>query len=182
MSHICLKSEAPPTPVGTGDRQRSPEPEIIGCPAQQAADVEVPPSVRAACDELGGQLAAAAQRGDFPAVLRFSRDRAFILLNYFSGIGARELCRLRCEDLHWAPTQLRLLAPRLTDIPARESRFCAHAALRSWLQLADIEVGPVFRRVKTKGRIGTDALSPGDLANLFWHALLVSRSDPDAPE
>lgn len=136
----------------------------------------VPPSVRSACDELGEQLAAAAHRVDFPAVLRFSRDRAFILLSYFSGVEAPELCRLRCEEVRWERTHLRLLSPRPVAITARESRFCAHAALRSWLQLSGIEAGPVFRRVKANGRLGTEALSAGDLANAFWHAVLESRS------
>lgn len=140
------------------------------------AEAGVPPSVRAACDALGEQLAAAAHRVDFPAVLRFSRDRAFILLNYFSGVEAPDLCRLRCEEVYWERTHLRLLSPHPVAIAARESRFCAHAALRSWLQLSGIEAGPVFRRVKANGRLGTEALSAGDLANAFWHAVLESRS------
>lgn len=166
-------------------RAKAAEPESPAAGSASFASVDgrdgegtVPPSIRAACDELGEQLAAAAHRVDFPAVLRFSRDRAFILLNYFSGVEARELCRLRCEDVLWEATHLRLLSLPPVAIAACESRFCAHAALRSWLQLSGIEAGPVFRRVKANGRLGAEALSAGDLANAFWHAVLESRSGP----
>lgn len=143
-----------------------------------ADEANVPPSIRIAGDGLGEQIAAAAHRGDFPAVLRFSRDRAFILLSYSSGLVAHDLCRLQYEDMIWEPARLRIVSPRPIELSAQPGRFCAVAALRSWISLAGIAAGPVFRRVKANGRLGSEALSAGDLANAFWHAVLESRSGP----
>ncbi|RMI15421.1 hypothetical protein EBE87_25945, partial [Pseudoroseomonas wenyumeiae] len=42
-----------------------------------------------------------------------------------------------------------------------------HAAIQRWLACAGIEAGPIFRSVNKGGRVGTDALSPGDVARIL---------------
>lgn len=149
-------------------------------PAISAAtlwEISTPPSIRAAADWLGDQIAATAEQNDYPALLRFTRDRAFVLLNYFCVTDLREISRLHFSDITFQVSAMAIVVGGERQIiPANESRFCPVAALRTWLSLSEIDDGPVFRRVKSNGQLSPESLSPGDLKNIFRQSTLLAKT------
>jgi hypothetical protein len=140
------------------------------------SELEVPPSVRSATDWLGDQISAAAESNDFPALLRFVRDRAFVLLSYFSAVDLKDLSSLQFSDLSFEQSALFISICNKRIISFTDSRFCPVTALQTWLSLSGLESGPIFRRVKSNGRLSDAALFPGDLKNIFEQSVLLSRT------
>ncbi len=103
-----------------------------------------------------------------PDTLRGLRDRALLLLGFAGAFRRSELVALRVEDLAEAPDGLRVVVRRSkTDQEgAGQEIAIPHGkdlrpveAVRTWLDAAGIETGPVFRRVRKNGLVGADALT-----------------------
>ena len=99
------------------------------------------------------------------------RDRALFLLGFAAALRRSELVRLDVEHVTWTETGLKLLIERSkTDgagegaeiaIPAgRSADSCPVAALRTWLDLAEIKAGPLFRKVNRGQTVAATRLSP----------------------
>ena len=124
----------------------------------------------------------AALREDVLAMLphmqgvRGVRDRALILIGFAGAFRRSELAAIQYEDLAFVTEGLTLTITRSkTDqigkgrkigIPYARSHACPVKALRSWLALARIDSGPLFRIVRKGGAIGSGALSAQTVATL----------------
>ncbi len=98
------------------------------------------------------------------------RDRALLLVAFAGALRRSELCGIEVEHITWKPRSLELLIPRSKiDAEGDGARIgiprgkvedtCAVRALRSWLDAAAIERGPVFRAVTRHGTMRVAALS-----------------------
>jgi integrase len=100
-----------------------------------------------------------------PATLVGVRDRALLLLGFAGAFRRSELCALDVADIVvWDQDGIRLRvrtsktdqegAGLLKDIPyAQHPEFCPVRSLRDWLDLAEIDVGPLFRPLSKAGRV-----------------------------
>lgn len=94
------------------------------------------------------------------------RDRAMLLVGFMSALARSELVALDIEDVRFVANGILLCVPTRrpgTDVvhtvPVanhQDRAMCAVRALRAWLGHADIDAGPVFRRVRRGDRV-TDA-------------------------
>lgn len=119
------------------------------------------------------------------------RDSALLQVGYFGAFRRSELVALEVRYLHWEREGLRITLPRSkTDqegqgldkaIPYGDSICCPAKALRSWLDAAQIEQGPLFRRISRWGVVGDTALNVGGV-----NAILTARAKeadlPHTPE
>lgn len=97
------------------------------------------------------------------------RDRALILIGFAAALRRSELASLDCADVQFVREGLVIhLRRSKTDqegvgrkigVPWGRTSACPVKALESWLSLACISEGPVFRSVSRAGRIGKAALS-----------------------
>jgi integrase len=109
------------------------------------------------------------------------RDSALLQVGYFGAFRRSELVALDVRYLHWEREGLRITLPRSkTDqeghgldkaIPYGDSICCPGKALRSWLDAAQIEQGPLFRRISRWGVVGDTALNVGGV-----NAILTARA------
>jgi len=109
------------------------------------------------------------------------RDSALIQVGYFGALRRNELVTLEVRYLHWEREGLRITLPRSkTDqegqgldkaIPYGDSICCPAKALRCWLDAAQIEQGPLFRRISRWGVVGEAALNVGSV-----NAILAARA------
>jgi len=86
-----------------------------------------------------------------------ARDRAILLFGFASALRRQEIGRINVGDLTDRPEGLRLIVRRsktdqegkgrIVGIPFGVSDLCPVAALRTWLEVAGIKSGAVFRRV-----------------------------------
>jgi integrase len=99
------------------------------------------------------------------------RDRALFLIGYAGALRRSELVALDVELLTWTNDGLRLMVGRSkTDkagqgaelgIPwGHSAETCPVQALQGWLKAAEIERGPVFRRVTRWNTSGSGRLHP----------------------
>lgn len=99
-----------------------------------------------------------------PASLTGVRDRALLLVGFAGGFRRSELCAMDVEDVAWHTDGIRILVRTsktdqegsglLKDIPyAEHPEHCPVRALRDWLDLAEIDAGPVFRPLSKTGRV-----------------------------
>jgi integrase len=99
----------------------------------------------------------------FPETLKGRRDKALLLVGFAGCFRRSELVALQAEDIEDTPYGLRILLRRSkTDPHARGAWVdivrataypgaCPVAAVRAWLEAAQISSGPVFRSV-SRGR------------------------------
>ena len=109
------------------------------------------------------------------------RDSALLQLGYFGAFRRSELVMLEVQYLQWEREGLRITLPRSKTDPAGEGQdkaipygdsvCCPATALRSWLDIAQIEQGPLFRRINRWGVVGEVALSAGSV-----NAILAARA------
>jgi integrase len=100
-----------------------------------------------------------------PATLVGVRDRALLLLGFAGAFRRSELCALDVADIVvWDPDGIRIRvrtsktdqegAGLLKDISyAQHPEFCPVRSLRDWLDLAEIDAGPLFRPLSKAGRV-----------------------------
>jgi integrase len=112
--------------------------------------------------------------------MAFARDRAALLLCFCGALRRSEACALEVTDLKFLDGGMDVLIRRSkTDgdghgqtifVPEANGTRCAVAAVREWLELAEITEGPVFRAVSRSDRVLPGALSPQSVA------LIVKRA------
>lgn len=109
------------------------------------------------------------------------RDSALLQMGFFGAFRRSELVALEVSYLQWEREGLLILLPRSkTDqageglnkaIPYGDSLCCPAKALRRWLDAAQIEQGPLFRRISRWGLVGEAALHEGSV-----NSILTSRA------
>lgn len=125
-----------------------------------------------------------------PSTLRHYRDKALILMGFWRGFRSDELCRLSVEFIDVAPNQgMTIFLPRSKAdrqstgrnyyAPSLE-QICPVNAYQDWIQKAQINQGPVFRRINRWGLLGKDALHPNSIIPLLRTLFLnASIATPD---
>lgn len=101
--------------------------------------------------------------------LKGARDAALLMIGFAGAFRRSELVSLDLADVHItaAGTQIRLVRSKTDQegrgrevfIPRVRGRYCPSALLTSWLAVAGIESGPVFRRINRHGQVAADGLS-----------------------
>ncbi len=104
------------------------------------------------------------------------RDRALLLIGFAGGFRRSELVGLDVEDIrHVRQGMIAMVRRSKTDqagmgreigIPFARGRFCPVRALETWLQVARIDDGSIFRPVDRHGRIDDGRLSPEAVAGV----------------
>ncbi len=112
------------------------------------------------------------------------RDAALLQVGYFGALRRSELVAIQCEHLNWQTGGLELMIPRSkTDpagagqccvIPYGNATLCPIAALKQWLDVANIESGYCFRAIHSKDKIKATPLT-AEMVTLILrrHALAV---------
>ena len=119
----------------------------------------------------------AAQAGDTQALLRHTRNCSLLLLGFWRGFRSDELVNLRVENIEVTLGQGmacylgrskgdRQLQGRVFKCPAL-SRLCAVTAFTTWIELAGLTEGPVFRKIDRWGRVADESLHPDSLIPLL---------------
>lgn len=129
----------------------------------------------------------ASRRDDRANLLKHTRDRALVLLGFWRGFRSDELSRLKLENMHISPGEGltcylersktdRNYVGREFKCPAL-SRMCPVTALTEWIDVANLQTGPVFRKIDRWGHVGTESLLSTSLIpilrNLFTSAGMV---------
>ncbi len=107
---------------------------------------------------------------EIPPDVRGLRDRALLLVGWAGALRRSELVALEFADLRFEEEGLVIRIRRSkTDQDAAgdivaialgsEATTCPIVALRTWIEAAEMTSGPIFRRVRRNGAIGTDALT-----------------------
>ncbi|RZI43849.1 site-specific integrase [Herbaspirillum sp. HC18] len=107
--------------------------------------------------------------------LKAARDKALLLVGFAGAFRRSELVALTCEDLTHYDNGIELLLRRSkTDqegigrtvfIPYAKGSRCPVKALNSWLELAGITEGPLFRQISRHDKlVGDKALTPQSVA------------------
>ena len=128
-----------------------------GTPSRRAAALTTV-EIRELCRACGTGLAGA-------------RDRALFLIGFAGAMRRSELVSLDVAHVTWTDEGMKLLIERSkTDtegqgaeiaIPrGRSDETCPVTALHTWLTVAQISAGPLFRKVNRGGAVETTRLSP----------------------
>lgn len=98
------------------------------------------------------------------------RDLALLLVGYVGAFRRSELVAIKMDDIHWQDDGIDILIPASKTDPTHEGQyaaipignkiFCPVAALKAWLELADIKTGAIFRRITLGEHLGDPALTP----------------------
>ena len=106
--------------------------------------------------------APAKDRGNY---LRGLRDRALLLLGYAGALRRSELATIRAEHINWNEHGFELQIPRSKGDQEgkgavvginKGNGLCPVRALRTWMNAAGIESGPIFRAVPWYGKVDAD--------------------------
>jgi integrase len=126
---------------------------------------------------LDSAIAAATSHNNRPDMLRYTRDRALLLLGFWRGFRGDELARLRVELIDAVASQgMTCFLPQSKgDREARGRTFKAPAlrqlcpvdAYLSWTGLAGLTEGPVFRGVDRWGNVSDKGLHINSLVPLL---------------
>lgn len=147
-------------------------------PAQerQARPIQLE-QVKQVVEWLDGAIAAASARGSRSDALRYTRDRALLLLGFWRGFRGDELARLRVELVDAVSGEgLTCFLPQSKgDREARGRSFKAPAlrqlcpvdAYLAWTTLAGLTAGPVFRAVDRWGNVSDTGLHINSLVPLL---------------
>ena len=132
------------------------------------------------------ELALTAER---QAPMKAARDAALILVGFAGAFRRSELVSIQREDIiefdhgleiHVRRTKTQQEAGHTVFIPCAQFSRCPVKALKHWLMLSRIEVGPVFRRVNRHDQIASDnALSAQSVA-LVLKAVVSATKDKEA--
>ena len=119
------------------------------------------------------------------------RDRALVALGFAAALRRSELVALCVEDLTWRKQGVTVLIRRSkTDQEALgesislhrgKTEFCPVNALRTWLELAQIPTGPIFRAINKGGAIGEKPMTAQSVA-LIVKRLAGAAEVPDPGE
>ncbi len=124
-----------------------------------------------------GRRAAALTTSELKALTRAcegslsgDRDRVLLLVGFAGALRRSELVSLDAQKLTWSAEGVKLLLEKSkTDkegkgveimiVYGRHEATCPVRALRQWLEKAEIQTGPVFRKVNKGGNVETQRLS-----------------------
>jgi site-specific recombinase XerD len=120
--------------------------------------------------------------------LKGVRDRAILTFGFASACRRSELASLTVDHVTEVDQGFIITIKRSkTDqegqgqeiaVP-RGARACPVAALRTWLDAAGIEEGPLFRRLRRGGHVTEDAISPRTIATVVKKYAALAGLDPD---
>jgi integrase len=116
---------------------------------------------------------------------RGRRDRALLLIGFAGALRRSELVSLTVEDVAVVAGGLRLrIARGKTDqagqgaeigLPrGRHLETCPLRAFEAWQAIAKRRAGPLFRRIRTGGRIGDAALHPDAVRRILAHRIALA--------
>lgn len=128
----------------------------------------------------------AGRRGD---ELRHVRNKAILLLGFWRGFRGDELTRLKAEHIELVPGEGmicylpqtkgdRQLKGSSFKVPAL-SRLCPVSACATWLELAEVRGGPVFRAVNRWGHVSPQGLHVDSLIPLL--RAILQEAGIDSP-
>lgn len=128
-------------------------------------------------DWLNKQIKVSTESGDLPKTLRYTRDRALILLGFWRGFRSDELRHLKIEAIEHLPgVGLRIYLDRTKttrgysgahfDVPALNNLCPVHAYL-NWVELIGVDKGPVFRRISRSGVLGENELGVNGVVTIL---------------
>lgn len=120
--------------------------------------------------------------------MRAARDKALILIGFAGAFRRSELVGLHHEDMTFYDSGVEMLvrrsktdqegAGRTVFIPYARGSRCPVKVLMSWLLLAGIESGPLFRQVNRHDRIvGQTALTPQSVALIVKASVRLMAGD-----
>lgn len=105
------------------------------------------------------------------------RDIALILTGFFGAFRRSELVSIQVRDLVWEPEGLIIrLSRSKTDqqmqgltraLPFGAKGCCPASAIKDWMDIADINSGPLFRPVNRWNQVPTKPLNPGAINDLL---------------
>lgn len=137
--------------------------------------------------QLANSIVRARDVGDRTAVLRDTRDRSLFLLGFWRGFRGDELSRLRVEHIRVIPQEgMECYLPRTktdrhlkgqTFRAPQLSRMCPVSAYLDWVRAADLQDGPVFRRIDRWGNLSNDAMNVDSLLPLLRRVLATNEID-----
>ncbi|WP_343651321.1 site-specific integrase [Herbaspirillum sp.] len=123
----------------------------------------------------------ARQQGRFVDLLRYSRDKALLLVGFWRGFRSDELARLEIERVEAVAGQgMRIHLPRTktdrslqgrTYLTPALSRLCPVAAYLDWLAASGLRSGPVLRGIDRWGRISEEAIHAASIIPLLRRLL-----------
>ena len=153
---------------------------VHGRPEKRATPLQLD-QLTAVVAALDQTLLAAQARGHRAAALRAARDRALLLLGFWRGFRGDELVRLAIEHIAiTAGHQMTMYLPHSkadrsnagqTFVVPALSRLCPVHAVATWLELAALTQGPLFRAIDRWGRLATDGLHPDSVIDLLRRIL-----------
>lgn len=121
--------------------------------------------------------------------LREVRDRAMLLLGFWTASRRSEIVALNVGDVqltddgvtvHLVRSKVDQLAEGYDKAAlARDDELCPRAALRRWLELANVVDGAVFRGVNRWGHVATSALTAAAYADVVKARCGAVGFDPD---
>lgn len=139
---------------------------------------------------LDEAIAVAALAGRKPEQLRYTRDRALLLLGFWRGFRGDELARLRVENVKAISGQgmTCFLSQSKGDREFRGKTFkapalrslCPVEAYLAWVTFAGLTEGPVFRAVDRWGNVGAAGLhinSVVPVLRALFHSAGIALAD-----
>jgi integrase len=97
------------------------------------------------------------------------RNLALLQVGFFGALRRSELVNLKWEQLQWSSQGIEIMIPRSkTDqmgsgqsciIPLGVKDLCAVTALKNWAKQANLQQGPVFRKITKNGKLANGAIS-----------------------
>lgn len=117
------------------------------------------------------------------------RDRALLLIGFAGGFRRSELTALRVEDLEQTQEGLLIRVSRSKTDPEGRGRevaiphgeaaeTCPVRAWREWTQAAQIETGPLFRRIDRHGHVNQRPLHRDSIGPIVKRAAKAAGLDP----
>lgn len=112
------------------------------------------------------------------------RDAALILVGFAGGFRRSELAGLDAEHMRAGDDGIRVRIERsktgeqVKQIPRVGGDVCPVASLRTWMDAAGINSGPVFRRVNRWGGVGRRRLHAQGVADIVKRAAVRAGLDP----
>lgn len=124
-----------------------------------------------------------------PDDLRGARNRAMLLLGYACDLRRSEIVALHVRDIQFRTDRMVVTIRRSKTDQAKEgfeihvprmedAGMCPVVVLRTWLTLAEILEGPLFRKIDRHGKVWARALTPQVVANVIKEAALAVGLDP----
>lgn len=116
-----------------------------------------------------------------PDNLAGKRDKALYLISFAGMLRREDSAALRVEGLHFIPeglvitldhgkTDQESMGRETAIVPGSAPATCSLAALKDWLEAANISSGPAFRGVDQKGRVSPSGLHHDSIGYIIKRA------------